>query len=98
MTITADHANQAETSCRQGHAVQHVSVAHQVETSLSSIGQLSGLTMDILRDTLLGKEVGKLNKLARLHPTITDCERISSKARSDPQLNCTIVNTCAVTW
>ena len=53
----------------------------QVETSLSSIGQLSGLTMDILRDTQLGKAVSKLTKLAKLHPTITDCERISSKAR-----------------
>lgn len=82
MTITSDHANHADTLCRQGHAVQFVFVAHQVETSLSSIGQLSGLTMDILRDTLLGKDVSKLNKLARLHPTITDCERISSKARS----------------
>ena len=95
MTITADHANQADTSCRQGHAVQHVSALHQVETSLSSIGQLSGLTMDILRDTLLGKEVSKLNKLARLHPTITDCERISSKARSGPNLNCTSARACA---
>ena len=52
-----------------------------METSLSSIGQLSGLTMDILRDTQLGKAVSKLSKLAKLHPTITDCERISSTAR-----------------
>ncbi|KAL0044400.1 hypothetical protein WJX82_004103 [Trebouxia sp. C0006] len=71
-----DDTRQAFEDARQALA----EAADQVETSLSSIGQLSGLTMDILRDTLLGKEVGKLNKLARLHPTITDCERISSKA------------------
>ncbi|KAL0019755.1 hypothetical protein WJX79_000229 [Trebouxia sp. C0005] len=71
-----DEARQAFEVARQALA----QAADQVETSLSSIGQLSGLTMDILRDTLLGKDVSKLNKLARLHPTITDCERISSKA------------------
>ncbi|KAL0035447.1 hypothetical protein WJX77_006587 [Trebouxia sp. C0004] len=71
-----DDARQAIEDARQALA----QAADQVETSLNAIGQLSGLTMDILRDTLLGKEVSKLNKLARLHPTITDCERISSKA------------------
>lgn len=56
--------------------------AVQVESTLEDIGQLPGLTMDILRDTSIGKAVSSLNKLARLHPGITACDHIASKARS----------------
>ena len=48
---------------------------------MRNVRQLSGLTLEILHHTKVARVMNKLTKLAKLHPGLPECERISNKAR-----------------
>ena len=81
------HSQQAYLQCR---VTAERYTAMQVESIIGDIGQLPGMTLEILKDTNVGKAVSKLAKLGKLHPSIMACDQIASKARSNPYLQVTL--------